>query len=280
MKFLFATILLFSINSFALTNAELERFRQVAVKVTNLEANHGGTGSIIRSDRKGSIILTNRHVCGVVEEGGLIIKDKKSYKVKAFKKSPDHDLCLIKISENLGVSLQVSLSKPVAPQKSFVTGHPLLMPNIITEGHFSDEITIQILVDVRECTEEEAKQDPMTCMFVGFPILESYNAQVTSNLIQPGNSGSAVLNEYGEIAGVVFAGQGQLGFAIIVPHAYVVYFLVSEDMLPYEKPTKKTQTTSAKEQRMKTIKERCITTTTYPNTKVSSICRSLNSFLQ
>lgn len=275
MKLTFALICLFSVNSFALSNAQLKRFRDVAVKITNNEQSSGGSGSIVQSDANGSIILTNRHVCGVAVDGGVVVKGDKAYRIVSYKLSPNHDLCLVKIRQNLKVQLVVSQVIPTPPDRSFVSGHPLLLPNIITEGHFSDEMDVQIMTGVRPCTAEEGKEDPMTCMFMGgFPILENYSSQVVSNLIQPGNSGSPVLNAKGELSGVIFAGSGELGFGLIVPHIYVVYFMATESSVKAIIPG---TTTNAKksDSSVTEAKRRCAKATSYPNNKIRDLCRSL-----
>ena len=61
------------------------------------------------------------------------------------------------------------------------------------------------------------------------PILKTYDSQHTSALVLPGNSGSAVFNSDGEIAGLVFAsGSRELHYGIIVPHEYVKFFVEHE----------------------------------------------------
>jgi hypothetical protein len=53
----------------------------------------------------------------------------------------------------------------------------------------------------------------------------------------PGSSGSAVFNDRGEIAGLVFAGRGELGYAFSVPQAFIYSFVNDEaSTLPYLAP--------------------------------------------
>lgn len=276
MKSLFLVLSLFSVSAMALTETEKTRLRDVAVKVTyatNTES--GGTGTIIRSDASGSTILTNRHVCGVVEEGGLVIKGEDQYKVASYKIYPFHDLCLIKIKKNLGINVNISRHLPVAPEKSFVSGFPMLLPNVITEGHFSDKLRVEILVDVRPCTPKETEQDPMMCMFAGFPVTEQYNSQLTSNLIQPGNSGSGVFNADLELAGVVFAGAGSIGWALIVPEADVLYFLATESL--YETKVPKVAPKKKSKENLQAAKKKCLRTVDYPSAQVEGLCKKLKN---
>lgn len=264
-------IILFSLNTFALTDKQLKDYRKIAVTITPAdEPHHGGTGSVIRSSRDGSLILTNKHVCGVVKEGGAVHKDGETYKVKLYKEYGLHDLCLIYVEENLKTQVTISSQAPQPGDKSYVTGFPLLQPNIVTEGHFSDLTQIEVMIGVRDCTDKENMDDPMGCAFFGKAITQRYKTQFTSNLIQPGNSGSAVLNSNGELAGVVFAGGGDLAFGYIVPYSSVVHFLATLDYWHWQKPkhVKKKVKTAADE-----LDQKC-SSVAFPNKKIKDLCDS------
>lgn len=198
--------------------------RNVSVMIVNKQMNSGGTGSILQSSKE-SLVLTNKHVCQVVEAGGYVIKGKLKAKVVEYKEYTRHDLCIIKVNGNLGVSLKLSPMAPKNTETSMVSGYPRLMPNTITKGHFSDLINVQVMMDLRECTMEEMLTDMECIFFGGKAVVQSFQAQHTSNLIQPGNSGSGVFNDKGELAGVVFAGSGEISWALIVPHSYVKDFV-------------------------------------------------------
>src|SRR4051812_8386630 len=51
------------------------RSREANVMITNRAKTSGGTGLILKSSISESYILTNAHVCGVVEKGGLVTGD-------------------------------------------------------------------------------------------------------------------------------------------------------------------------------------------------------------
>jgi S1-C subfamily serine protease len=229
-------------SSFASTNLPKtnKELRNIAVMIVNNQRSSGGTGSVIKSNENGSLILTNKHVCEVVKNGGFVIRDKMSSKVISYKEYDRHDLCIIKINTNFGVNLTLAPNQPKMADISVVSGFPRLYPNTITKGHFSDHLVVNVMVGEEECREEEYLTNPM-CMFLGFkPIVKAFKSQHTSNLIQPGNSGSAVLTAKGELAGVVFAGSGELGFALIVPYEYVVHFLKNQKDYNWITPTSNT----------------------------------------
>lgn len=205
----------------------IAEFEKTSVMIVPKNGRSGGTGSIFRSNTQGSLILTNKHVCRIIEQGGYVVKGEQKYPITHYKKYKHHDLCLVKINKNMGINLAVAKGTTHHSQKSIVSGHPNLFPHVVTEGHLSKEVEIELIVGFKKCTEEDHKENAMVCWFFkGMPVIKKFNSQFVSNLIMPGNSGSAVFNDSGEVVGVVFAGYGRgLGFGYIVPHIYVVYFM-------------------------------------------------------
>jgi len=216
----------------------LKDLRSTSVKIMNIELNSGGTGSIFRSYSNASHILTNKHVCRLIEQGGYVVKDEKKYLITHYKKFPHHDLCMVRTKKTFGISLVVAdtLAKPA--QTTYVSGHPNLLPHIATKGHLSSNMTIQLIVGVEACTEEDfANGRALDCLFFGgLPKIEEFSSDVVSNLIKPGSSGSAVFNKKGEIIGVVYAGNGRdFSHGFIVPHIYVLYFIQNAHRIPWVK---------------------------------------------
>ena len=227
--------LLFGISA----NAELirpqtvQQFKKTSVRVYSTTIRSGGTGSILYSSSLYSIILTNRHICRIIEQGGIVEQNGKKYDIVRYKKYDKHDLCLLKVLGDLEVSTRVAKRAPKASSKTYVSGHPHLLPHIVNSGHASEQMTIRLMWGAVKCTEEDLKDKnkAMECMFFGnLAIFKDFKSTVVSNLIQPGNSGSAVFNSYGEIIGVAFAGSGDLSYGFIVPHAYLVDFLTNKSL--------------------------------------------------
>lgn len=220
-------LLFFSLNCFGLKPTTVEQLKETSVRIYNLEMNSGGTGSIFKSYKSGSHILTNKHVCRLIEQGGYVVKDGRKYMITHYKKFKHHDLCLVRTQKSFGINLDVSttLSKP--SQLVHVSGHPNLLPHIVTKGHLSDPMQIQLVIGLKECNDEESENFPMECaMFGDYPVIKEFESQVVSNLIKPGSSGSAVFNMDGEIVGVVFAGSGRdFSHGFIVPQIHVLYFI-------------------------------------------------------
>lgn len=205
----------------------VEELKETSVRIYNLEMNSGGTGSIFKSYDNATHILTNKHICRLIEPGGIVDYKGKQYLVTHYKKFQQHDLCLIRIASNLGVNLRIAQTINKVSSKAIVSGHPSLLPHIATVGHLSEREDIQLIVGIKQCTKEDYANDPDTCIFFGgMPVIETLDSQLISNLIKPGNSGSAVFNDKGEVIGVVFAGSGRdFSYGYIVPQIYLYYFL-------------------------------------------------------
>ena len=226
-KLLLSLLFFVSYQAFAIYPTNVRDLKSSSVRIMNLQKNSGGTGSIYRSFENSSHILTNKHVCRLIEPGGFVDHAGKQYPITHYKKFDQHDLCLVRIDTNLNVNLEVADTLADESSKTVVSGHPSLLPHIVTVGHMSERQDINLIIGLRACTEEELKKDPLMCLFFGgYPVQKTFDSQLISNLIQPGNSGSAVFNSDGEIVGVVFAGNGRgFSFAYIVPQIYVLFFL-------------------------------------------------------
>lgn len=203
---------------------ELQEYKQTSAMVSDSTQSRGGSGVIYKSGTE-SIVLTNKHVCNSLETGGFVwvVVDfpksvNKSYPIKAFKTSNQHDLCAVLVAANLNVNTTLSSSPPKEYDMAFVSGHPALFPSITSQGYVVGDYEAELLLGYRECTEAELKKDPMACMIEGYPVTIKYKANLVSALISGGSSGSAVFSRDGEIIGLVFAGYGGgLSYALVVP---------------------------------------------------------------
>jgi S1-C subfamily serine protease len=214
------------------------QFAKTAVMITNDAGNSGGTGVILYSRAGQSYVLTNKHVCQLIQIGGKVVTDDgNSYPVENFRVYKKHDLCLIGVFKNLGVNVKVADKSPKIYSSSIVVGHPALLPTMITLGHFSQWRTIQLIIDMKECDGTETDEESLMCAFAGGkPVVKEFQAQATSSLIMPGSSGSAVFNDKGELSGLIFAGSQGLSYGFLVPWEYVHDFLTHLNHYPAEVP--------------------------------------------
>lgn len=199
------------------------------VMITNLAKNSGGSGVIMARSPSESFVVTNGHVCGVVKNGGYVITDDRvEHLVINYRVSKIHDLCVIKVAEDLGIEASLAVKAPGRYTYAKTVGHPKLMPTTISEGMFTDKRVITVMMGYKPCNEKDFTNPDtaMFCMFIGsVPIVKTFEALAVTTLIQPGSSGSAVYNEDGEVSALIFAGAGDLGYGFAVPFEYVDTFI-------------------------------------------------------
>lgn len=200
-----------------------------SVMITNREQNHGGTGIIFKSTTEKSYVLTNAHVCKLVENGGLVLTNTGgTFQVNSVKISEVSDLCMLTVLNNLKYDTYLAKRSPELYDDVMISGHPALMPNIISKGHLSGQSIIQVMTGIRPCTQEE-QETSLICAFVGgMPIVKSYQSRLVSATIMPGSSGSGVYSKSHKLIGVVFAGQGDFGYGWTIPYEQVVNFILNE----------------------------------------------------
>ena len=203
------------------------------VMITSLNERGGGTGVIIGTSESKSVILTNKHVCLITLSGGLVkTNNGGTYLVTGLSPYSSHDLCLITVAENLKHKAVIASKAPKMFTDATVSGHPGLLPNVVSKGHFSGKKVISVLSGSRDCSKEELEnpESGIICAFFqGMPVINTSESVLVTATIMPGSSGSAVYNEDREISTLVFAGQGDLGYAFTVPFEYIQDFLAEKN---------------------------------------------------
>lgn len=201
-----------------------------SVMIVNRALNHGGTGVIIKSAKSESVILTNDHVCKAVSNGGVVLTETQRFQIASILESEVSDLCFVTVLDDLKTNTSIANKAPVAYRKEYVSGHPHLMPNVISEGHYSGRSIIQVMTGIKHCTDSDLNSDnALVCMFFGgIPIIKAYESVLVTSTIMPGSSGSGVYNESKELTGLVFAGDTEFGYAWTVPYEQLVNFVTKE----------------------------------------------------
>ena len=202
------------------------------VMITSMTGDHGGSGVVINRTKSSSLILTNRHVCNILAAGGFVITTTGGrYLVQDYMLYDKHDLCTLSVAADLKFAAKMAHRMPVMYDESIVSGHPYLLPNVITRGHFSGNQTISVLVEWRECVPADVQNqqaDLICALFGRVPVIQTFETTLITSLIMPGSSGSAVYNKDQKLSGLVFAGTGGLSFAYIVPYNYILDFLYGQ----------------------------------------------------
>lgn len=214
-------------------------FFKVTARILNKEETSGGSAAILKSDKTGSILITNDHVCEIIAKDGGVVDPPSHVKtaIVAIKRDQTHDLCLVWVGQNLGINLDISEKLPELGDEIMIAGHPNLMPLILTHGHVSEKMVVTIQYGIKDCEEEDLKdpQNALYCMIYGkIPIFKTREAQVVSATISPGSSGSAVFNSKGAIVGIVFAGSGPLSYGFVVPLEYVWGFMSRSALMSWQ----------------------------------------------
>lgn len=200
-----------------------------SVMITNRKMNSGGTGIILHSTKHKSEVLTNNHVCKVVKDGGLVVTNFGTFQAASTKSSAVSDLCVLSVLDDLYLNTKVSKNSPAEYADVKISGHPALMPNIVSKGHLSGRAIIPVLTEMRPCTDQDAQDNPLLCAFFGgVPVVKFYESVLTSATIMPGSSGSGVYNSANNLVGVVFAGNSNFGYSWTVPYEQVKLFLDKE----------------------------------------------------
>lgn len=197
------------------------------VQVLHPQQFGGGTGFAVKAKSGKEYIMTNRHVCEVQQGGFVRIKtqDNKFYFRRVVYQDKVHDLCLVQGIEGLApLTLGSDQEKG---NLMYVVGHPGLRDLTTSVGEYIGRKSIELLFEVEtreECPGKIHELSPIQQFFFGreFVCTKSYESLATSAVIYGGNSGSPVVNRFGNLIGVAFAGNTeQERDNYVVPLSYV-----------------------------------------------------------
>lgn len=197
--------------------------------VVQIFGNEGvGTGSHVELPNGKVVILTNRHVCEM--SGRLRVKTESNplpIERKVIQISQRHDLCVMEAIEgHKGIKLG---SEPKLGDELYTLGHPRGEALNVAKGEYFDNVEIklgQVLLPTEKCDGDVESMDS----FFG-PVdvcVITRNTIQVSTPTYPGNSGSPIVDKFGHLVAVVFAGNPQIensGHA--VPLLYIKEFLSS-----------------------------------------------------
>lgn len=195
------------------------------VKITDEEETGGGTGFVVKLNGDQTAIVSNEHVCGDADI--VYIHDDKGNKTPraVIKTDRTHDLCLIGGID--APALDLAVKQPVRFQPLRIMGHPFLKPLAPTNGVFTGRVLGKFLeapTQNGDCNSGAKKTQIDTLFGPMLACVRTEDLRTTTIPIGPGNSGSPVLNNAGEVVGVAnsSAGDGQANF---IPLEYLREFL-------------------------------------------------------
>lgn len=190
------------------------------VKITKTMPNGrtgGGTGFHVQTPSGKTYILTNDHICEMSNDGYLTVSSSEQSRPiprRIIERSSVTDLCLVEPLPNVGgldVASSVDTGEIVA-----VVGHPKLLPLTMSRGEVIGEVDVIILDHIMDGDENDRcdlpKNKIMEFDTLFGPItacMISIKAYQTNAVILGGNSGSPVVNFWGNLVGVAFANEGE-----------------------------------------------------------------------
>ncbi len=217
------------VHSAYVNHMEMDVYGRSVVRL--LGDSGGGTGFQVLY--KGhQVTMTNDHVCGIARTGGVLLGDSPYAPIHALHilvRSPDTDLCILTPMPELP-PLHLGPSEFKTGDALTVLGHPKLRPLEASHGHATHISEIDVLLNL---IQTEADKNACTLpknriidVFFGFALgcAAHVRAQETTAHIEPGNSGSPVINRAGQVKGVAFAAGGD-GKAAIIPLRNIMQFL-------------------------------------------------------
>ncbi|WP_059390082.1 S1 family peptidase, partial [Arthrobacter sp. Hiyo1] len=170
------------------TVAGFSKYEKAALRVRNIGC--GGLSSGSGFAIADHVFVTNRHVVGGATVLQVSTYDGQDIRVNAVGAVIIADLAIVWTTEALPATIQLAQSNPPAGAKVSVVGYPLGGELTTTNGHI-------------------LRYGPDPIGWSSLPMIYS------DAPIEPGSSGSPVVNDGGLLVGVAYAGGG--GQSIFVP---------------------------------------------------------------
>lgn len=190
-----------------------------------------GTGFEVKAPSGKVYTITNAHVCGLQKDGLLLAGEKRNshrlIPIRVLEVYAKNDLCILEGLagyEGLTVADDIEVG-----QFAWAVGYPMGQAMDITSGRIKSFGTILVLDDetpIDKCNKPGMHVEKLNFIFVEIPIcVLERNAAQTDLRIFPGNSGSPLVNIYGNVIGVVFAADNRTNWGSAVPLSDLKEFL-------------------------------------------------------
>lgn len=195
------------------------------VMLTDKTGRMGGTGFALQMPSGEVLTMTNAHICELEKKTRIYAHvGRKKIPLEIVESSKAVDLCLLSGIPSMS-GLDVA-DKVAVGQEIGIVGHPALMPLAVNRGHLLGYEKVIVLAAEGPC-EEEGGMFKTEESWMGPVCTEQFNAGLTTVIVLGGNSGSPVIDFYGNVVGVLFAGSGpdMANWGIIVPLAALKDFI-------------------------------------------------------
>lgn len=184
-----------------------------------------GTGFHMKTPNGHVVLVTNSHICGLANDKGEILVQEKQHsgrliKRRVWERFGKNDLCVV---EPLPGYSGLEMSNDVEVSDNIWTfGYPLGEGLNISSGRVKDFKKIWLMADdvktMAQCKGERYKQEKfMWFIFIVEVCMKSFDSIATDAPTYPGNSGSPMVNSFGNVVGVIFAANGASAWGYAVP---------------------------------------------------------------
>tara|TARA_R110000868_G_scaffold66014_14_gene197064 strand:- start:1412 stop:2137 length:726 start_codon:yes stop_codon:yes gene_type:complete len=176
------------------------------VMLTEASGRAGGTGFALQMPSGEVLTMTNAHICELEQLGRIYAHvGRKKIPLEIVEKSINSDLCLLSGIPKLS-GLEVADSVAIG-QEIGIVGHPALMPLAVNRGNLLGYEKVVVLAGDGPCEVEEGMFKTIMAPW-GEVCTEQFEAGLTTVVSLGGNSGSPMIDFYGNVVGVLFAGGG------------------------------------------------------------------------
>lgn len=184
-----------------------------------------GTGFQMQAKSGKVVTITNAHVCELANDKGMILVEEKRHSKRLLPKRvlevyENNDLCVVEgLSGYEGLSLgdEAEIGQPV-----YSFGYPLGEALHFSEGRVKDMSQIYLVdssvTSLDQCTGPRHKIVNARYFFFVFQVcVKAHDSIQTSLVIFGGSSGSPMVNIWGNVVGVIFAGNTRTNWGSAVP---------------------------------------------------------------
>ena len=194
------------------------------VMLTEATGRSGGSGFAIKTPSGQTMILTNAHVCNLADKNGTVyarVQDNRPLPLKVIDSYEKADLCLVsKMPGTEGIKLASGVD---VGEELGLVGHPALLPLTLTKGQLLGYGDVAVLMQEEPCIKDVGMYQTVNTPW-GSICLAIARAGFTNITAFGGSSGSPVVNIWGNLVGVLYAGD-EKNWGILVPREAVADFI-------------------------------------------------------
>ena len=214
------------------THSGAERAQEIKAEfgesIYRLESSNGhGTGFVVKNNKGKNVIITNGHVCEGYRTMTAVAKNGDRITVRVIHESPLTDLCLLQAPKR-SKALHIG-NTPKKDQEAFIVGYPLGPFMVASVGRIKGYTRTSAKLDTRlelcrlpkhriiEVEIPIRKEDGTIFKIKEKICTMQVKSYFTTIPADRGFSGSPLLNDDGEVIGVIMATQGNISWGTAVP---------------------------------------------------------------